>query len=97
VLKKGPEHDAVKFPRIQDLKNGPEHDTVVFFANPGAEKGRGTRYCSHFCEFRASKTARSTILLSFLPIQVLKKGLEHDTVVIFANAIAQKGPVARYC
>ena len=77
------------------FEKAPEHDTVCILDNSGAQKGPGARYCWHFREFRSSKTARSTILFSFLPIQVLKKSPEHDTVVIFANSGAQQGPGPR--
>jgi hypothetical protein len=37
------------------------------------------------------------IPLAFSPLLVFEDGPEHDTVVIFANSAAQKGPGARYC
>ena len=37
------------------------------------------------------------MLFSFLPVQAIEKALEHDTVGIFANPNARKGPAARYC
>ena len=43
-----------------------------------------------FSRIQTSKTAWSTIVLSFLPIQVLKKVPEDDTVVIFATFNAKK-------
>ena len=61
----GPRKASQNLPvlRMHVLKKAPEHDTVVIFANTGAQKGPGARYCCYFCQFRCSKRARNTILL----------------------------------
>ena len=81
----------------QMLKKAPEHETVGIFATSGAQKGPRARDCCHFFYFRCLKRPRSTRLLAFLLIQMLKKAPEHETVGIFANSDAQKGPGARDC
>jgi|SouAtlMetagenome_1021521.scaffolds.fasta_scaffold33355_1 hypothetical protein len=60
-------------------------------------KWPGARDCWHFFYFRCLKRSRSTRLLAFLLIQMLKKAPEHETVGIFANLGAQNGPKVRDC
>ena len=74
------------------------HNTrlLAFLQLSGVKMARSTRLLT-FLQFSNAKVARSTRLLAFFLLQVLKKVPEHETVGIFANSDAQKGPGARDC